>query len=256
MTEQLPVIAPTSEEVGEVLTHCGEAALLVGGQALAFWALRFEIKPVGKLAAAVTVDIDFIGSAKVAVSLARSLGWRLTVLTRENPTNQVAQLTKIIPGVGVKQIDFLNAILGLQTKRVEQRAVKVTFPNGARIRVLHPLDVLESRLRNILLLQAKKSAAGVAQVALAISVTASFFRSVIEEGVDKRVIHDAIERVAKLALNRRLAKICVDNDLNLLLAVPSAAVSGTQRQSGRWQQIAAAEAKIKSRILDRGERRR
>ena len=35
MTEQLPEIALTSEEVAEVLTHCGEAALLVGGQALA-----------------------------------------------------------------------------------------------------------------------------------------------------------------------------------------------------------------------------
>jgi len=254
MTEQLPEIALTSEEVAEVLTHCGEAALLVGGQALAFWASRFAIKPVGILAAAITSDVDFIGSAKVAVNLARSLGWQISVLKRQNPSNQVAKLTKAVSGLGVKQIDFLNAILGLQTTRVEKRAVKVTFPNGARIRVLHPLDVLESRLRNILLLPSKKSAAGVAQAALAISVTESYFRSIIDEGAEKRVIHDVIERIAKLALNRRLAKICVDNHLYPLLAVPPDAISRNQFQSGRWQQIVAEAAKIKKQILDRAER--
>jgi hypothetical protein len=254
MTEPLPEIPLTSEEVAEVLTHCGEAALLVGGQALAFWAARFAIEPVGVLAAAVTSDVDFIGSAKVAANLARSLAWQISVPRRQNPTNQVAKLTKTLPGIGVKQIDFLNAILGLQAKRVEQRAVKVTFPNGARIRVLHPLDVLESRLRNILLLPSKKSAASVAQAALAISITGSFFRTIIDEGAEKRVVHDAIERIAKLALNRRLAKICVDNDLNPLLAVPPAAISGNQLQSGRWQQIAAEAGKIKKQILDRAER--
>lgn len=256
MTEQIPEIALTSEEVAEILTHCGDTALLVGGQSLAFWATRYSIKPFGILAAAVTSDVDFIGSAEVANNLGRSLGWQVWLPAPDDPTAQVAKLTKTIHGVGIKQIDFLSSILGLQTNRVEQRAVKVTFPNGARIRVLHPLDVLESRLRNLLILRSQQIAARVAQAGLAISVTASYLRSLIAEGTEIRVIHDAVERIAKIALNKRLAEVCVQHDLDPLHAVPSASLPGDDFKSRRWQQILKLEAEQKIKILARAGRKR
>jgi hypothetical protein len=256
VTERIPEIALTSEEVAEILTHCGDTALLVGGQSLAFWAARYSVKPMGVLAAAVTSDVDFIGTAKVAANLGRSLGWQLWVPARNDPTIQVAKLSKTVPGVGIKRIDFLSAILGLQTNRVEQRAAKVTFANGARIRVLHPLDVLESRLRNILILPAQQTAARVAQASLAIAVTGSYLRSLAEEGMEKRVVYDAIERIAKIALNRRLAELCVQNDLNPLLAVSTATISGDEPMSRRWQQIVKQAGELNGKILARAERDR
>jgi hypothetical protein len=254
VTEPVPEIALTSEEVAEVLTHCGEAALLVGGQALAFWASHYAVQPVGVLAAAVTSDVDFIGSAKVAASLGRSLGWQVWVPAPDDPTPQVAKLTKTVPGVGIKQIDFLSAILGLQTSRVEQRAVKVTFPNGAGIRVLHPLDVLESRLRNLMILPPKQNAAGVAQAKLAITITLSFFKSMMSDGIAVRTIYDAVERIAKITLNKRLAKVCVDNDLDPLLAVPVATIPGDKFQSQRWQKIINDAARLKTQLKRRAGR--
>jgi hypothetical protein len=254
VTESLPQIALTSNEVGEVLTHCGNAALLVGGQALAFWAARYAVEPVGVLAKGVTSDVDFIGSAKVAAALGRSLDWQLWVPAPNDPTRQVAKLTKTVPGVGIKQIDFLSAILGLQTSRVQQRAVKVTFPNGAGIRVLHPLDVLESRLRNIMILPSKQNAVCVAQAALATSIINRFLTSVIQNGEETRVIYDAIERIARIAHHKRLATVCVDNDLDPLQAVPVAIIPGDKFQSRRWQQIVKDAAKIRNQILDRAER--
>lgn len=254
MTERIPEIALTSEEVAEILTHCGDTALLVGGQALAFWATRYAVTPVGLLAAAVTSDVDFIGSAKVAANLGRSLGWQLWVPAPNDPTTQVAKLSKIVPGVGIKRIDFLSAILGLQTNRVEQRAAKVTFPNGARVRVMHPLDVLESRLRNIMILPSQQTAARVAQASLAISVTGSYLRALVEEGMEKRIVYDAMERIAKISLNRRLAEVCVQHDLNPLQAVSTATTSGDEPMSRRWQQIVKQARELNGKILARAQR--
>jgi hypothetical protein len=256
MTEPSAIVALTGEEVGEVLTHCSESALLVGGQALAFWATHYAVKPAGILATAVTTDVDFIGSAKVAANLGRSLGWQLWMPSSNDPSPQVAKLTKTVPGVGIKQIDFLDAILGLQTTRVEQRAVKVTFPNGARIRVLHPLDVLESRVRNILLLTSERNKTSVAQAALAITITRRFLVSMIEERVDKRIIWDAVERVAKIALNKRLAEASAENKLNPLLAVPVPSAPGDKLQSQRWQEILQDQSKLKKRIRHRAGHQR
>ena len=256
MTERIPEIALSSEEVAEILTHCGDTALLVGGQALAFWAARYAVKAVGVLATAVTSDVDFIGTAKVAANLGRSLGWQIWVPARGDPTAQVAKLTKTIPGVGIKQIDFLNSILGLQTNRVEQRAAKVTFPNGARIRVLHPLDMLESRLRNILIQNSQQAAVRVAQASLAISVTGSYLRSIIEDGTDKRVIYDVLERIAKIVLNRRLAEVCVQHDLYPLLAVPTPIIPGDEVLSRRLQQVLKQAGELKKKILTRAVHKR
>lgn len=49
MTEALREIALSAAEVQEILAQCGSSALLVGGQALALWAVYFNVEPVGVL---------------------------------------------------------------------------------------------------------------------------------------------------------------------------------------------------------------
>ena len=242
MTEPLAEIALNDAEVAEVLRHCGPAALLVGGQALAFWATRYEVEPVGVLAAAITSDADFIGSAQVAASLGRSLGWQHWVPSLDDATTQTAKLTKTVPGIGIKQIDFLSGIVGLETDRVERRAVTVTLPDGAMIRVLHPLDVLESRLRNLLSLPSKRNAAGVAQARLAIAVARRFLTMLAEPGSEQRTVLDAVERIAQVAMDKRLLQVFADYDLDPLAAVPVTLIAGEEFQSRRWPQIVKAVA--------------
>lgn len=69
----------TTEEIERILRVCGSRALLVGGQALATWAVYYGIQPVGELSRAVTMDVDFIGTSKIAEELQRSLGapWKI-----------------------------------------------------------------------------------------------------------------------------------------------------------------------------------
>jgi hypothetical protein len=54
-----------------------------------------------------------------------------------------------VPEEGIKQIDFLSGIVGLDTESVRKRASQITLADGVAIQLPHPLDVLESRLRNL-----------------------------------------------------------------------------------------------------------
>jgi len=140
----------------------------VGGQALAVWAQFFVVEPTGELADKVTLDVDFVGSRAVANALSAALRWRLYIPSMEDSTPQTAKVSITLPDGGIKQIDFLKSIAGLDTASIEARAVNLVLANGAHIRVLHPLDVLESRLRNLDLLPSKQNSVGRAQMKLAV----------------------------------------------------------------------------------------
>jgi hypothetical protein len=102
-----------------------------------------------------------------------------------------------VPDGGIQQIDFLSSVAGLDTASIEARAVNLVLANGAPIRVLHPLDVLESRLRNLDLLPSKQNAVGRALLKLAVGVMAKFLRVLLVEE-SERVVLEAVERVAEL----------------------------------------------------------
>jgi hypothetical protein len=170
VTEPIHEVALTTDEVREILAQCGPHALLVGGQALALWASVYAVTPPKVLAASISSDADFIGNATLARRLGAALkGWDFWKPTLDDATPQTAKLSRTVKG-GVKQIDFLGAIAGLDTAAVQRRAVVITLTSGVELRVLHPLDVLESRLQNLLLIPEKRHAAGIAQAHLAVRV--------------------------------------------------------------------------------------
>jgi hypothetical protein len=239
MTEPLPEIALTEEEIDQILHSCDGRALLVGGQSLAFWAQYYQVKPLGVLAVNVTSDADFIGAAQVARDLSQSLkplGWKYWQPSVDDATTQTAKLSKRIEGQGIKQIDFLDSIVGLQTEGIQRRAVVLTLTDGNRVRVLHPLDVLESRLKNLAQLPSKRDPQGIAQAHLAIDVCRRFLEQLLIEEPARRVL-DAIERVARIAQEKSLETVFHDYGLDLLSAVPADRVSSEEFRTRRWPQI-------------------
>jgi hypothetical protein len=253
--ERLHEVALTLEEVDKILSVCGSQALLVGGQALAFWAARYGIKPVGALSTNVTSDVDFVGSAQVAEKLGKALNWNIWLPKMEDATPQTAKVSTSIRGGGVKQVDFLRTIVGLDTDWIQARAVEATLPSGAMIRILHPLDVLESRLRNLQILPSKRDGAGIAQAELAIAVARKFLESLIESGEDTRTILDAVERVLQIALDKPLANVAADFGLNPLISVPWSKVDVPDFQAKRWPQVLAAAAELRRKSAVRKARR-
>ena len=224
-------------EVAEILVQCGTEALLVGGQALAIWAEYLQVRPTGVLSAIVTADADFVGSRQLAKKLSAALGWHLYLPTAENATAQTAKVSTTLPDGGVKQIDFLNAVVGLDTAKIQARAAELQLRSGTRVRIMSPLDVLESRLRNLDILPGKRNSIGIAQAELAIAVVGKFFAALIESKVKLRTILDAVKRVSQIAFDPRLSKVCFEYGLNPLAAVPSSRIESPEFQKKRWPQI-------------------
>ena len=247
-------VALTAEEVDAILFHCGTEALLVGGQALAVWASYFQVEPVGALAEKVTLDADFIGGREVAMKLGSALQWHVYLPTFEDATPQTAKVSMTLPDGGVKQIDFLSAISGLDTARVQSRAAELELPSGARVRILAPLDVLESRLRNLDALPTKRNSMGIAQAELAIAVVAKFFELLIESGEKVRTVLDAVKRMGQIALDPRLSRVCFEYSLNPLAAVPVSRIKSPAFQAQRWPQIMREAGKLRQKHLDRAAR--
>ena len=237
MIEPRPEIALTPEEVQEILSLCGTRALLVGGQALALWTTIFEVSPPEEIAAAISSDADFIGSADVAQKLGRALKhWDFWKPKFDDATVQTAKLTRTV-SEGIKQIDFLGGIAGLGTEAIQRRAVTLTLASGTDLRVLHPLDVLESRLQNLLLIPEKRNAGGIAQARLGIRIANAFLSRLLDESGETRIFFDAVERVAQIAASKRLTSVMLDHNFDILAAVPIERIENSAFQTKRWPRI-------------------
>jgi hypothetical protein len=108
----------------------------------------------------VTTDVDFLGSSKNARTLNKQLQWTMWTPSLDDSTPQTAKLTKRADFNGVKQIDFLHSIVGLDTKGIRKRAVAIDLPPSSKISILHPVDVLTSRLKNLQYLREKQNESG------------------------------------------------------------------------------------------------
>ncbi len=229
----------SDKEVEDILAACGAEALLVGGQALAFWASHYDVERPEELVAQITSDVDFVGPGAVAADLGKQLGWKVFLPTLDEATSQTGKVSKTLPDGGVKQIDFLSGVVGLDTTAIEKRAAESTWPGSkVKVRVMHPLDVLMSRIKNLEVLADKRNAAGVAQAHLAVRVAAAFIAQLAKEGNQGRLL-DAIERVVDIARDQGALKIYSRYGVDPLRAIPVADVKSPKFQKERWPCVLA-----------------
>lgn len=234
----LPEIALSPEEVARLLSNCNGRALLVGGQALAFWAQHYQVRPGGVLSYGITRDVDFVGSAGVARDMfesLRPLGWRFWRVSFDDATAQTAKFSKRVDE-GIKQVDFLSGIVGLNTEAIHRRAVMMKLADGAQVLVLHPLDVLDSRLKNIAVLPTKRDEHGIAQAHLSIEVAGAYLRQIIASG-EMRIALDAVERVVQIAQQKILDPVFYDYGFDLLRVIPADQIPVTEFRNRRWPQV-------------------
>lgn len=243
----------TTEEVERILRVCGPRALLVGGQALATWAVHYGIQPVGELSCSVTMDADFIGTSDTAQALQRSLGppWKLRKATFDDAGEQAAKVYASVPGEGIKQVDFLSGIVGLDTKAVRKRASMITLADGVTVQLLHPLDVLESRLRNLDALPSKRNAVGVAQARLAVSVVRAFIENHMDTGGDLRTVRQSVKRVEKLALDTRLSRVAFTYDIDIIAAIPVGRIVYPRFHEQQWPRVLARLERKREKFVAR-----
>jgi hypothetical protein len=236
LSEQLREVALTEEEKDTILSYCGPEPLLVGGQALAFWAIWFNIESPAELGDKITTDADFIGSSTNAAVLNRQLKWTMWTPSWDDSTPQTAKLTKRVDNNGVKQIDFLHSIVGLDTKEIRKQAVAINLPPSSKITILHPVDVLTSRLKNLQHLPEKQNKVGVAQADLAIKIASAFLGTLLATP-HRRELLMWVEHVARIALDKSLGNTLDRYRLDPLKSIPVGDIEVPEFQAKRWPQL-------------------
>jgi hypothetical protein len=206
-----------------------------------------HVLPPNELSGGISADIDFIGSVSAAKTVGRALNrsggsWKLHQVDPADATPQTAKLILTLKGEGYKEIDFLWAIVGVNTDQVKTRAVEMRLPGLSRgVKIIHPLDLLASRLHNLAVIPEKRNAQGVAQGRLAITVVRAFI-SQARRTQQERDVFPFVEEVRRIALNRKLGRVYYEYGFDVLSAVPVELFKNEDFLSKRWPQIQALVA--------------
>jgi hypothetical protein len=229
----------TPEDVQTILRICSPRGLLVGGQALAFWADHLQVQRPGSLTSGITADADFIGDSLLAKDLGRRLGWRTWIPALDDSTPQTGKVTHRMKSGEIKQVDFLSGVVGLNTKDLARRAIELEVPEIGHLRVIHPIDVLDSRIQNLHLLPEKRTEAGMAQARLAVDVARAFIRQEIATRGERGALK-LLDRIAEIAADIAAVRVFLLYGIDPLQAVPLEDFRTTSAlHRVRWPQIAA-----------------
>jgi hypothetical protein len=118
----------------------------------------------------------------------------------------------------------------------------MTLPAISRsVKIIHPLDLLASKLHNLASPPEKRDVHGVAQARLAINVVRAFI-SQAHVDLKEREVFPFVEEVRRIALDKRLSHVCYEYNFDVLSAVPYEIFKDENFQSRRWPQIQALVA--------------
>lgn len=196
---------PGPELLARILELAGTEMILIGGQALGFWAAYYSVPA---LPIAITKDVDFIGTRADVERLARGLGAKATFRRQRDLTLLTGQIEKDLPGGGYINIHVLSRVYGdVSTESLTKRAIVAESPAG-RFRVIHPLDVLQGRLENVYGLVEKQDEHGIAQLQLAIAMVREFLRDITSQ---EAVRQDNGERPVSLRHLRRIETLALSD---------------------------------------------
>jgi hypothetical protein len=223
--------------------------VLVGGQAVAFWARYFDIP--AKLPA-LTRDIDYLGTRTEAKLASDRLSFPndLKLASFDDATPNTASLTvKMAGNPEPVIIDYLSGVVGLDAKQIRSSAVEVEF-RGHRLKILHPLQLLQAKFWNLYRLPEKRTAEGVERARLAVEIASAYVQALIENKAPRRESLRAVQSIAGFAATAPARYVKETHDLDCLNAVPQAVFKDGALprlfHERRWPQLVSAATKRKA----------
>lgn len=243
------------EVVTTLLEAAGEDLVLVGGQSLSFWMDRYGVRMPAEFSF-VSRDVDFLASsaadAESVKRLARTLGgYSVFPPKRAALTSLVGQAVKEISEEEVYNVDVLHKMWGASDD-VRGRAILIDDP-PLRYRVLHPLDVLKSRLDNLYGLKEKQNELGMAQLRASVEVAQAFQREAAAvENVASAKRPTTLRYVGfieKLATDDAGKKVASRYGIHVADAVEPAAVPGKEFREKRLPQLGKLMSAARRREL-------
>jgi len=157
--------------VKRLLGAASETDVLVGGQALAMWIVKYGLQLPPDLPV-VTRNTAFLTQSAAATApverFAQAINGKATFPRRLDMTALVGQVELAVSDTTYINVDVIFQLIGLDRALVPARAVRVELTGATTFLVMHPLDVLKSRLANLHALREKQNDKGVAQLRLSI----------------------------------------------------------------------------------------
>jgi hypothetical protein len=245
-----------SDVVTSVLRAAGPRLILVGGQALAFWMDRYKI-PLPAELPYVSRDIDFLGESRGDVSevqrLAGVLGGQAVIPHERTLTALVGQAIKDISEDEFINVDIVFRVLGagdgLRARAVEVRHGDIAF------KVMHPLDLLKSRLDNLHQLPEKQTDIGRAQLGAAIAVVQAFLKHIAEENpgqAGKRpTVLTFISLIERLALGDAGRKVADRHGLHVADAIVPELVASAEFRQKKLPQLTTLMSPARKMAVER-----
>jgi len=236
------VEAPTPPEVVQALLAASKDEVLVGGQALIYWARVFSLVEQED-APTISNDVDFLTASASNVHrvkvYAKILHGQVFVPSEKAMTALVGQAYRDLSDSQLLNVDVLWDLYGLDADAVRRRAVKVEG-DGASFRVMHPLQVLESRLINLHKLRDKQNEKGVAQLRLAIDVGREFLRSALpqvagrQHATGRSPLQGYVSEIEQLALRDAGRKVAKRYGIHVAEAIDPSLIPAGPFWTKRW----------------------
>lgn len=239
-----------ADMVRRVLAAAGTDVVLVGGQALAFWMDRYGIEPTDTSVPAVTRDVDFFthdaAQGRSLHAFAKAIGGQPAFATPEAITALVGSAVAPAEPGRVYNVDLLHSVVGLDRRTLLENAVRVELPAlASELRVMHPLDVLQSRNANLHVLAEKQDAVGQMQLRLAIEVARRYLEETIDDiesrkpaaRTGERAVLDAVASVAEYASEDAAKKNAARYGIHLADAIPAWRIRSAAFWSRQWPHL-------------------
>ena len=250
------------ELVDRVLRSAGDDVVLVGGQALAFWMARYGIAHGTRLPA-ISRGVDFFtrGGANVAPlhRFAKAIGGEARIFDVHTLSALIGSAVAPAEGDLVYNVDLLHSIVGLDRDELDANAMAVRTGDGTRFRVMHPLDVLQSRNANLHKLRDKQDLLGQQQFRLAIDVARAWLEAEIDlidgdaaltQEQQERAIFDVIAPVDEYSTGDAAKKNATRYGIHLADAIPAWRIASPVFWSKQWQFLRARMSPDYARLCE------
>jgi hypothetical protein len=182
--------------------------VLVGGQAVNFWASFYErrVPELAREAPFTSKDIDFCGDQRAVRVCAQRLGGTARVATFDDATPNSGTVVFVDAAGITRTLDMLSAPFGLDAAEVHATALPAEIlddagvSTGVSFYVMHPVLCMESRVHNVAGLPAYYDTE---QGRKQLRASILFARDVLEGRIEAE---DAVRTVMKL--NERIFRFC------------------------------------------------
>ncbi len=213
--------ALTFADAAEILRKLAAvpSIVLVGGQALNFWAEQFRstVPELEEFAPYQSSDIDFLARSTDVETAARRLGGKAVYPSPDHINTPEIGIVCCLIASGLEiKIDFLGYLIGPRRSAVERASVRAKIADGLVLQVMHPLHVLESRIGNVIELR-RTDPQSLRQLRASVLVAQAYVQWAVQEDVREGL--RLLEDLFRIATSRSGLKVWRDHEVDVFTAI-------------------------------------